>query len=292
MTVNSFHSRFLCAARLCFFSMVVGLFSFQPILEAKEPYPKTLTYSPEAFQACKQQFKSFKTKTNCKYQVEVLDTVASTVSLLLNPVRPIKLQPKSSSGDELTLILDGIKQFLARNEKLFHINEKNVVLSSVDDHGDMLGVVFERAKYLRHPSAGSTRGQIEFVVEKSTKEVHMLVSTLTPTVQSLPDSATYPKAKIKKKLNGRTIRFSIKNKHVRFNIFRDDLIQFRKVCVYERKRFKQLPALQNVPAPPQLFSSEIHLAYEIIIANTHSLPIVTYYFDAITGEELAMEAPQ
>jgi hypothetical protein len=268
------------------------LICFIPLAEAVEKYPLVITGSPVAYQECRSNFKSFKEKSGSRYRIEVLDSVAASVVLLANPIQPIQLKPQVKSTDQLTLILDGLKHFFVQHGWLFHINEKNVVPASIEDHGDIIGVVFERGKYLGRPACGQTRGQIEFLVDKSKKQVLLLASTLTPQVKWLPDSATYPKINIRKKLMGREIRFKLNDKNIRFKIFRDDLIQFTKVCVYEKKSYKQPKTNQNGSAMMRLKSSTVHLAYEVVIANSFSTPIVTYYFDAITGEELGLEPPK
>jgi len=268
---------------------ILLLLSFE--LEAKQPYPKIIKASKAAFQDCQERYFDFKSETNAWYEMVVMDTVAATISMLASPIRPIKLKPTILAKDDLSLILDGIKQFLKEHGKLFHINHKDVILTSVDDHGELYGLVFERGRYLNLPTGGKTRGQIEFLVDKSKKYVQMLVSTLTPIVHGLPDSATYSKSKIRKKLLGRVIRFRLNDKKIKFQINSEDLIQFRKVCVYEKKAYTKQSSINSTPMPLKLLRSEVHLAYEVIISNSLKKPIVKYYFDGITGKQLAFESP-
>ncbi|ACF12682.1 hypothetical protein Ctha_0211 [Chloroherpeton thalassium ATCC 35110] len=255
-------------------------------------YPPKLRFNAEAFRSFEKNYIDTRQKYNFVYQNVIFDSVGCTLNQLTRPVIPIQLALNLAENDTATAILVAAKAFLDENEPLFHANSKQVVLGSLNDYDEFCAVLFERAAYGKHPAAGQSRGKVEFIVEKKTGHLYLLASTMTRIIGNLPDSATYPKNKLYDKLKDRTLRFSLGQKHIKFTINRLETIQLSRVCVYEKKTFDDIYDSHGKRVERRLVSDEPHLAYEVIIGEDLANPIATIFFDAITGEELAIDYPE
>jgi len=255
-------------------------------------YPPKISFDAEKFREFEKNYIDARWSYHFIYENVVLDSVGCTINQLTRPATPIKLALHISENDTLTAILQAIKTFLDENHKLFHANSKQVVLSALNDYGDICAALFERAAYGKYPAAGQSRGKVEFIVEKKSGEIYLLASMMTRMVKTLPDSATYPQNKLYEKLKNRTLRFSLGQKRIKFTINRLEMIQVSRVCVYEKKVFSDIYNPHGTLVERRLRSSVPHLAYEVIIGEDLTHPIATIFFDAITGEELAIDYPE
>lgn len=255
-------------------------------------YPERLTYNSAAFQKFKAALEAMKKRTGCVYRTETLDSVGCTVAQLSGLQKPVRLTLDTAKQID-TEVLKALRKLLDENKGIFHTDSRDVALVSMQDYGDVYDVVFERGYYKKFKAAGQTRGAIEFIVSKQ-GDIGLIACTVTRPSTVLPDAATYPPDKLAKSLLGRKMSLTLAGQNITFVVDRSDYIKVGKVCVYEKKVFDDRFDSAGELTERRLRSSEVHLAYEILITadtSDSANPVATVFFDALTGKELETEYP-
>ncbi|MBC8043499.1 MAG: hypothetical protein IAF08_08640 [Rhizobacter sp.] len=254
-------------------------------------YPEKIKYDAAAFRKFKTAFDAMRAKYKFTYDNEILDSVGCTVGQLTKAKKHIVLPLETPARPkEIDIaVLKALRFFIDENKGIFHTDSRDIVLNSMTEYGDVYDVIFERGTYKNFRSAGETRGMMEFIISKK-GEIGVMASTVTRMGNgSLPDSALYPQTNLYKQLIGRKLRFKIGDQNIGFVIDRTDVIKVGKVSVYEKKEFEMIS--KGTVEERRLKSSEVHLAYQVLITSENTTPIATLYFDAITGKELEVEYP-
>lgn len=290
-TLSIRFSRLIFLTVVC---MMVGTAIASAQKARKQPprgYPEKISFNKKAFADFEKNWKTLQREQGLNYRNQVLDSVGCTVSQLTLPVKPVRLSLNITNKDTLTAALVAVRGLIDKYPGVFHTNSKEIVPASVVDYGKVWDIICERALYKNFPAAGQSRGKIEFIIGKS-GDLHVLASTMTRKVSTLPDSATFPKNSLYSKLEGRTLSFQIGEKKVRFKIDRLEAIKIGRVCVYEDKKVQDIYDGKGKLIERRLRQSVPYLAYEVLIGEDPQKPVATIFFDAITGKELAIDYPR
>ncbi|MDX2127499.1 MAG: hypothetical protein SFU91_00515 [Chloroherpetonaceae bacterium] len=271
-----------------------ALFFISSISAQTVGYPPVINFDKKDYSSFLENFSRFKSKYHFKYQNERLDPIACAITQLTYAEKPIKISlnfpQKPLPVDTQTVFLESLKKFLLDNNEIFHSTPSELILYSLTDYGTFYNIIFQRATYGKHHTSGSTRSMIEFVISKK-GEISVLVTTLTRKVNTLPDSGSFEKEKIYKRLIGRSFRVSLEGRKIKYLVESPDVIRFAKTCVFEEKFLEDVYDNSGAVIDRKLKRCIVHLAYQFNIELGLSKPLATIYFDAITGEEITVEYP-
>jgi hypothetical protein len=264
-----------------------------PSVKSRYPwYPERIAYSPMALAQFRQDIAAFKVAyPDAHYDTEVLDTVACSIQLFsrANPGIQLQLGVPQSPKERDVEVLKALRKFIDTWSNIFRTTSREIVLQTITDYGDVIGVVFERGYYINRTAAGQSRGGLEFIVSKK-GEVGLIATTVTRFAsRPVPDSAIVTKVQAIQKVMGKQIDFIIDKQPVRFNVDKIDMVETNGLCVYEKKIYNDQYSPTGRLTSRMLQSSEPRLAWEIFIMGEKREKWWSVYIDAITGEELATD---